>query len=546
MFTKKKGTTEIMIRGATSETLTVPEGQNKRVTITLRDLVPPGHKLYHLFTFIDNNYGSNPADIMRAISAILDFDKGLKSLSDIKASPIKNIFNLFKYSLPAALYGVELVLKIKKYISETNREHISEYEKSLQKIKNFLDLGSKDETLHKSTDYLNEEIILWLLTSPKTEGYKILGYYNDSFETLDKISIGSEQSIINIFVEYGKEKILINLTINMILEHYNYDLHYISKNSQICIHKIEELEALIIKDYIHTFNTQENILEYRDSIVLKKRPVVSENINQFNVEPFIEELKIVLKFGRKRGYGFIGYHGTGKSIILKKIEEILTGVTIIRFNSEKFSSSYQIRKCFKLIKIIQPAVVIIEDMDAFGFKEKNERVETFINEIDDINNDLNIVLIVTINDTRLVHRTIIDRPGRFDEIIEIKAPQSCKEVYDVMESKFKRLKLYYTAFKDIDLPPQEDLQEILEKCIKDKFTQAELTCGIIEKVFITIDDPKNCSIVKGIEDAVTFFEKSKRSLSSYSFNEKIEFYEEALLEEQKADVTENSPVQPDI
>jgi hypothetical protein len=98
-------------------------------------------------------------------------------------------------------------------------------------------------------------------------------------------------------------------------------------------------------------------------------------------------------------------------------------------------------------------------------------------------------------------------------------------MYEVMLSKFNKLKYSYPKFKDIKFPLQKDINEILERCIKNKFTQAELTCGIIEKVFININDPKDSSIVSGIKDAVTSFEKSKKSLTTYSFNEKMEFIE---------------------
>ena len=180
----------------------------------------------------------------------------------------------------------------------------------------------------------------------------------------------------------------------------------------------------------------------------------------------------------------------------------------------------RIKKCFQFIKIIQPALVIIEDLDGLGFKEKNERVTTFINEIDDSNSDLNIALLFTINDPELVHRTIIDRPGRSDEIIKIEPPQSENETYEVMISKFNKLRHFYTPFKDIEFPPQKEIKALLVRCLKNKFTQAELTSGIIEKVFIIVDNPEASSLITEIEKAITFFEKSKRNLKTYTFNNK--------------------------
>ena len=498
-------------------------GNSKEDTLSLMNLVPKGHKLYHPLNFIGQNYG-NAADITKAISVILDFDKGLKFLTNGKKFTIKNIFNLFRYTLPASLYGIEMALKIKNYVNKINEKGLSEYDKKRKKLIEFLE-AKENNISYFEAKYLNEEIIFWLLKSPKTEGYKILGYYDCSFKPLEKISLENEFNNFLILIEYKGEKILFDLKITKLTASHYCDLGYAINSSYSAEETIKNIEALIIKDFIVTFNIKENIIEYRNGLVTRKREKIEENINQYDVNSLGEEIKKVLRHKRKRGYSFIGLQGTGKSIIIKKLEEILKDIIIIKLGPEEFGSSYRIKKCFQFIKIIQPALVIIEDVDGLGFKEKNERVTTFINEIDDSNNDLNIALLMTINDTELVHKTIIDRPGRSDEIIEIKPPQTETEVYEVMVSKYKKLVHFYTKFKDMDFPPQKDLEGLISRCLKNKFTQAELTCGIIEKVFLNINDPDETLLVSEINKAITFFESSKKSLKNYRFNEKIEFDE---------------------
>ena len=287
-----------------------------------------------------------------------------------------------------------------------------------------------------------------------------------------------------------------------------------------------------VKDFIITFNTHDNILEFRNGLITRARQKVEENINQYDVPSFAQVIRKILKYNRKRGFGFIGLQGTGKSIIIKKLEEILTDITIIKLGPEEFSTVYRIKKCFQFVRMIQPALVIIEDLDALGFKEKTERVGAFINEIDDTNNNLNIVPLITINDPELVHKTIIDRPGRFDEITEIKPPQTGDEAYVVMLSKFNKLKRFYTKFENIEFPPQKELEKILARCLENKFTQAELTCGIIEKVFINIDDPEKSTLIEEIDKAITFFEESKKNLKTYKFNEKVEFEDDMTVKEE--------------
>lgn len=508
---------------------TTQENPVSKKSISLMDIVPKDHKLYHLFNFISLNYGDNPKEIIQAITTILNFDQGFKILTNSKKISIKNVFNLFRYTLPASLYSIEMILKIKKYIDVINEKELSEYDKKEKKLSEFLEIKDNNICFY-DTQYLNEEIIFWLLKGPKTKGYKIKGYYNSSYKLLDKVSFDSDSTQIFILIEFNKEKILVDLNLKKLSTSYYCNLQYILKNTYSIRKTIQDLEIFIIKNFIHTFNIQENIIEYKSGLSTRRRLKIKENINQFNIEPLKKEIKEVLKHGRKRGYGFIGLQGTGKSMIIKKLEETLTETIIIKLGTKEFSTPFQIKKCFQFIKIVQPALVIIEDLDALGFKEKNERVGTFINEIDDSNNDLNIVLLVTINDTKLVHKTIIDRPGRFDEIFEIKPPQSELEIYEVMVSKYNRLKQFYTKFKNIEFPLQKDINLLLQRCLKNNFTQAEITCGIIEKVFINTEDSEVLyPLIRRIERAILLFEKSKKSLKEYSFNESAQIIDENIV-----------------
>ena len=289
-----------------------PVGQAEKKSdssMSLMNLVPRDHNLYHLFNFISQNYGDNPADIIKAVSAILDFDKGLKFLTNGKKVTIKNIFNLFRYALPASLYGIEMTIKIKKYIKKINEKELSEYDKKQKKLLEFLGIDS-DNISYYNTRYLNEEIIFWLLKSPKTNGYKIIGYYDDFFNPLDKVSFEKEFTEIIILVEYDKEKILFNLKLTKLLTSYYCDLQYILSSSYSADGVTDNLEALIIKDFILTFNTHDNVLEYRENLVTRKRLKIEENINQFDVNSLIKEIIKVLKYGRKRCWGFIGLQGT--------------------------------------------------------------------------------------------------------------------------------------------------------------------------------------------------------------------------------------------
>jgi SpoVK/Ycf46/Vps4 family AAA+-type ATPase len=111
----------------------------------------------------------------------------------------------------------------------------------------------------------------------------------------------------------------------------------------------------------------------------------------------------------------------------------------------------------------------------------------FLDEIDDVNNDLNMIIIVTINDTSRVHFSIINRPGRFDKVIEIKPPASIEEIRQVMVSKSIKLKSKYCAKSRFSIPKIEKIDgALLKDCLKHEFTQAEITNAIVEQIFIYV------------------------------------------------------------
>lgn len=488
--------------------------------LSILNLVPKNHKLYHLFNFIGKNY-SNLENVSQALKTIFDIDKGLKAFSDKKLS-LKNIFTFLRYMTPASIYTTDMFFKIKKYIDSIKKGDLSEYDKKLTKIKNLLEIKSFKDIIKLDTHYLNDELIYWLLQSPQTSDYKIIGYYDiNTFEKLEKIPTESEMRVF-ILIQWNKNKILLYISTKVLGEFTYLDetIYYVDNNVSQSL--IIELERLIIKDFINLLNINENIIELNGGITTRKRSIIEENINQFDMKPFMKEIRKILKNNRKKGIAFIGKQGTGKSIIIKKLEELMIDIIIIKIGSDMFRSPTIIKNTFKLIKAIQPAIIVIEDADSFGFQEKNEKVAQFINEIDDSNNDLNVFIIISINDPSRIHKTIIDRPGRFDEIIEIKPPQSYKEIYEVIKSKFHKLRHYYKGFENLEFPELREINcNLLDICLKYQFTQAELTCGIIEKLFLNIDNPNNINFNNEFEKAINSLKKSKETLKNYSFNEKI-------------------------
>jgi hypothetical protein len=143
---------------------------------------------------------------------------------------------------------------------------------------------------------------------------------------------------------------------------------------------------------------------------------------------------------------------------------------------------------------------------------------------------------VSINDTSLIHYTILNRPGRFDRIFEIRSPQTEKEVLEIILSKTNVIKANYCSdnplfLKEIDM---NNMADILKDCIKYKFTQAEIANAVLEQAFIDINidmkatDTMSKNWLKtGIMDIIPFLKeaikkhlKTKEAQENCNFNNK--------------------------
>lgn len=503
------------------------------------DLVDKRSHFYHIFRFIKRAYGNDIEKILRSINSILLFGLDLKF---IKNKKLRTILRIIQSGIPAAMFSTEFYFSLKKYIKEIKDEQKSAYEQKVYIFSNILniDKNSKDYGNLCSNEFtLNTEIVFWLLSKPKISSIKILRFYDlngKELETFNSNEISTGGKDLLILVQYGDSKFLWEIKIKYYVTFPFVDYgvaNFVKSLTPIFTEDLfNKIRREIIRDFILILDCKKNVLKFDGvgSIKAFPRIKVLEKINQFDVNSLLIEINNVLKLGRRRAYAFVGKQGTGKSSILRKIGELATNHMVIYISPEDFSNIWKIKDKFELIKILGCCIVIIEDLDGYDFEEKNERATTFLNEIDDVNDDLNAVIIVTINETNKVHKSIIDRPGRFDRVIEIKPPLNNKEVYEILASKFNRLKPIYCSKSKFKLPDLKHIDKsLIAKCISNKFTQAEIANAIMEQIFLdckkiierngqTWNNIKNNFFNERFSKAIDTHMETKRAIVSADFS----------------------------
>ncbi|MEM4261079.1 MAG: ATP-binding protein, partial [Candidatus Woesearchaeota archaeon] len=271
------------------------------------------------------------------------------------------------------------------------------------------------------------------------------------------------------------------------------------------------LKKLIIQNFVISLNTLDNIIIYGNTgIETRQKIKVDYEINQFDVYKLAEEIKSVINKKRKRGYIFAGVPGTGKSSILLKLEGLLTEFPILYISKSAINYSGDMNAAFDLIITLSPCIVIFEDLDCFGFSNKNTRLfNEFLQEIDNVYENFHSVIIATINNASEVHHSLINRPGRFDQVFMISPPQSLTEVFKVMDNKFNKTTGEHIYMENIN-------KNLLQSIIDNKFTQADI-CEIIEKILINDKEFNNESLKYSISELMA----SKEAIKNCSFNKEV-------------------------
>lgn len=204
----------------------------------------------------------------------------------------------------------------------------------------------------------------------------------------------------------------------------------------------------------------------------------------------------------KRGILLYGAPGGGKSSVISKLVESLVsrgGVAFIVDGEESLEFYAKFYKnIYRNIEPDRQVMTIFEDIDAFVGRMES----TLLNVLDGIGETGNIVNIATTNYPENLPERVINRPNRFDRVVEVKCP-----------SEEDRRKYFENK-----IIPEEITNIDLDEWVKatDKFSIAQLS-EVIKSVFL-FGETLNRSI-----QLVKDMAKKRRSEDSDPAKKKIGF-----------------------
>jgi hypothetical protein len=182
----------------------------------------------------------------------------------------------------------------------------------------------------------------------------------------------------------------------------------------------------------------------RDDVIL---PETTLALLDRNIGRFVASRDAIkaLHFSSKKGLLFYGPPGTGKTHTIHYLASQLPEFTTLLVTAEQVAL---IDEYFRLARFLQPAMMVVEDVDLIARNREHMRVpgeevllNKLLNQMDGLREDADVLFILTTNRPDQLEPALASRPGRIDQAIEFPLPDE--------EGRTKLAKLYS---RGLDVP----------------------------------------------------------------------------------------------
>ncbi len=179
-----------------------------------------------------------------------------------------------------------------------------------------------------------------------------------------------------------------------------------------------------------------------DEVIL---PAAALKLLERNVLLFVQNRDGLRALGlqTKKGILLYGPPGTGKTHTIRYLASHLQGTTTLIITPEQVGLLAQY---MTLARLLQPAMVVIEDVDLIARSREQTSgpcseslLNRLLNEMDGLQENADILFVLTTNRPQDLEAALAQRPGRIDQAIEVPLPDAaCRE---------KLLRLYGRGMK---------------------------------------------------------------------------------------------------
>jgi len=165
----------------------------------------------------------------------------------------------------------------------------------------------------------------------------------------------------------------------------------------------------------------------RDEVILPEKTL---RLLERNVHDFIQHREGLRRLGlaAKKGLLFYGPPGTGKTHTIRYLAGQLRDHTTLLITAEQVGL---LDEYFQLARFLQPAMVVIEDVDLIARAREDLRsaceeslLNRLLNEMDGLREEAMVLFVLTTNRPDQLEAALSSRPGRIDQAIEFPLPDA--------------------------------------------------------------------------------------------------------------------------
>jgi hypothetical protein len=170
-----------------------------------------------------------------------------------------------------------------------------------------------------------------------------------------------------------------------------------------------------------------------------------------NLDEIQRSIKSALDKSKRRVIALVGDAGLGKTVAMHSIINRFLDVPafiVTPTSLGQYPSGTNVRSIFESVHQIK-SILVFDDFEGFGLDEKNDVTTEFLRQLDG-SSGFNGVAILIVNDPSKLHHTLINRPGRVDEVYEIQYLSKFNDIKTVLQYKFPNVKFdnsYADVFK---------------------------------------------------------------------------------------------------
>lgn len=275
----------------------------------------------------------------------------------------------------------------------------------------------------------------------------------------------------------------------------NYGMH----GSEFVAEVLWSIPSKIYGMYIDRVDVTKNIIRIKNG-TLYVEPRVNIDFDVKNFDMYDEEgkpvrtmasesafIRKVLDIKGRRGYIVQGDQGTGKTISVNRLLMDFPDIPVFWISPDSISDKRGMDNVFRVLNMFPGSFFVFDDFDGNDFATKNDLTGAFINYIDETNSPkYRGITILIINEPQKLHSTIKLRPGRIDDIIYVKNPDTVEGVCDVVEQSFKHLGKEKPAWVSADNP---DFASACELVFNAHLTHAYISGVVGDMVKFSTDEP---------------------------------------------------------